>query len=138
MTKLLIFDLNGVLINKKGKNIKKLDNADIMIDYAFNNYNVGIWSSARKDTVNNILNEIFRKEQINNLLFIWSQEDCVPIKNTKNNYYPLFTKPLNKVWNKYIDYNESNTIIIDDTVEKLKNYENNHLTPNIFLKNIIS
>lgn len=133
MPELVIFDLNGVLINKHGKFSKKLEDTDLIINFAFENYDVAVWSSAKLDNINKTLSKILTSEQISKLVFIFSQENCVAVKG-KNKYYPIFTKPLFKVWEIYTEYGVDNTIIVDDSIEKIKGYENNHMLPQDFLK----
>jgi hypothetical protein len=137
MSKLIIFDLNGVLISKHGKNSVKLKNADIMLNYAFENYSVAIWSSAKLENVNKTLAKLLSKDQLFKLVFIFSQENCLALKGT-HKYHPNFTKPLCKVWSVFSEYGPDNTLIIDDSIEKIIGYESNHLLPDDFLKIIVN
>lgn len=61
------------------------------------------------------------------LAFLWSQQECDEIPQP-NSYKPLFLKDLHKVWKaKRPVYTPENTIMIDDTEDKLRDHGKNHL-----------
>jgi hypothetical protein len=58
------------------------------------------------------------------LKFVWTQEDCkiIPVKDEIK---PKFKKNLEKVWDLYPQYSANNTVMIDDSPDKLsQNIEN--------------
>lgn len=65
------------------------------------------------------------------LAFIWTQEECdtVEIERIEGEKYvkPLRKKDLTKVWTAFPQYSPQNTIIVDDTREKLAEHNDNHL-----------
>jgi hypothetical protein len=130
--KLLILDLNGVLIHRVISNNINLKSKIVLgkfnillrkgirkfIDKCLAKYNVAIWSSVTKKNINDYIKLIFGDRE-NELIFVWDQTHChaIPRKNT----YPLFIKNLETVWVKFPQYNQNNTIIIDDSPKKMVN-----------------
>lgn len=65
------------------------------------------------------------------LAFIWTQEECDTIEQERPEgakyVKPLRKKDLTKVWTAFPQYSPQNTIIVDDTREKLAEHNDNHL-----------
>lgn len=140
--KLLILDLNNLLIYRtytKKFPVEVFDHVhnattignhytwkrpqlDEFLKFCFKNFEVAVWSSARKRNVDRLCEFIFDPKSRSKLFFEWNQSHCNaktphPIK-TKN--CPLFEKQLKTVWKAYPQYNESNTVILDDSYLKMK------------------
>ena len=146
---LLILDVNGILIHREYQ--KNLDLAPPkgayregnffvwlrpglkdFLDYCFTNFEVAVWSSAAKHNLDPLVKEVFGK-YYTRLVFVADQDYCQKVppakanSRTTTNYKspkPLFLKNLDKVWafsrlkNRY---NATNTLIIDDSDEKMVN-----------------
>lgn len=142
--KLVILDLNGVLIHRERRDGTSLppppgaqqlsrfnvwvhpDATTILDSLATQGFDIAIWSSVRSENVKEIL-PLFNWDA-SRYRFIWTQEDCVvngehPLKPG----VPNFTKPLSKVWKCFPEYNASNTVIVDDSDVKIEGFEKNHL-----------
>lgn len=143
--KLVVLDMNGLLVEtfhpaenrpndpppdgKVGNNkfVYKRPFCDQFIEFCFQNFVVGIWSSAQQQNVDKLVDFIFGdlKEK---LLFCWYQTDCTDtgLRLPENRRKPLFLKELSKLWNKgkpdvpweQGQYGPSNTLLIDDTPYK--------------------
>jgi len=85
-----------------------------------------------------ILDRVVTTMQRANLKFIMDQSDCTIIENTgpvtrnKNRFKPDFRNPLSRIWesSRYNPsglYDESNTLMLDDSIEKLVGFEMNTL-----------
>jgi hypothetical protein len=127
---LVIFDLNGVLIYRKyarGEFVSNfpdgafvLDNhliwirpgLDELFDYAFEHFEVAVWSSMQEINVNKILPYLFKERK---LYFAWSQKHCWYIPKTDTR-----TKVLENVWDVHLNFNNDNTLIIDDSKDKCR------------------
>lgn len=86
-------------------------------------YEVAIWSSAKSFNVQQLLSAIIPNMQ-KDLLFVWGQAECVAVPTDEK--YPdgkpvmLFTKPAERIWRLYPQY-EGKTVIIDDSPQKVRN-----------------
>lgn len=127
--KLLILDLNGVLFNRYPvgdgrrirKEIQKRPGCDEFLDFCFGNFEVGAWSCCRKETLEL---DVFGTHQ-KDLLFVnhsvhstslWPRHSVVSPNK------PLFLKQLTRLWSQFdrVDYNATNTILLDNHVEKFE------------------
>ncbi|GAB2270138.1 hypothetical protein Dimus_005046 [Dionaea muscipula] len=139
--KLLILDLNGLLVDIvvsfsekftpdttiSGKGVFKRPFCDQFLKFCFERFDVGVWSSRTRKNVEMVVSFLMGscKEK---LLFCWDQSHC-----TETGYYtiqnknkPLVLKELKKLWSKQVpdlpwemgDYNESNTLLLDDSPYK--------------------
>lgn len=108
--KLVILDLNNTLFHKKTYR----PFLDEFLDELFNHYCVAIWSNLSR---RKIINETDKLGITNDLEFIF---DYKRRRNGK--------KCLKKVWNNYPQWDETNTIIIDDSSRKIRNSQrDNHI-----------
>jgi len=132
--KLLVLDLNGLLIDRTFvKEYKKQDNTatptkigaffvwkrphlDTFIDYILQNFNVSVWSSAKINNVQNLVDFIFEDRQ-KELIFMWDQSKC--IAEHRDDTHPLFLKPIDKILEVFPEYKDR-ILFIDDSPEKLK------------------
>lgn len=94
----------------------KRPNLDQFIDHCFTNFTVAVWSSAQKQTVDNLVEFVFGNRKTE-LLFVWDQTKCETVETGKKK--PLFKKQLVEVWKEYPDYDKSNTFLMDDSPEKV-------------------
>ncbi|KAJ7956485.1 NLI interacting factor-like phosphatase [Quillaja saponaria] len=139
--KLLILDVNGLLADFV-PNVPEEHKADIMISqkavfkrpfcddflqFCFDRFNVGVWSSRTKRNVDIAIKFLMGKSR-SKLLFCWDQSHCTKtrFKTIENIDKPLVLKELKTLWEqrkpglpwKKGDYNESNTLLLDDSPYK--------------------
>lgn len=86
------------------------------LDYAFDNFNVSIWTAASKDYAKFIMNNIILIKPSRKLdYFFWDKHCKISKKYGKN-----FSKNLKILWKKYDkgrglkNYRKDNTLILDD------------------------
>ncbi|KAL9249178.1 hypothetical protein AKJ16_DCAP01043 [Drosera capensis] len=139
--KLLILDINGLLVDIvptlseeftpdttiSGKAVFKRPHCDDFLQFCFEKFEVGIWSSRTRKNVELVIDFLLgpNKEK---LLFCWDQSHCTETGyNTIHNQdKPLLLKEIRKLWTKQGqdlpwergDYNESNTLLLDDSPYK--------------------
>ena len=89
-------------------------------DDLFNRYEVAVWSSCKRENLNLLLDFLFGDYK-DKLLFAWDQSECVIDGNSvKRPNQPNLTKPLSKVWERFLAYGPHNTKIVDDSMEKIR------------------
>ncbi|XP_043704329.1 eukaryotic translation initiation factor 5B-like isoform X2 [Telopea speciosissima] len=139
--KLLILDLNGLLADivsdaPKGfkadkkiarKSLFKRKHCDEFLKFCFERFDVGVWSSRHKKNVDGVV-DFLMKDMKHKLLFCWDQSHCTNtgFKTIENKHKPLVLKELKKLWDKHDpnlpwekgDYNESNSLLVDDSPYK--------------------
>uniref|UniRef100_A0A804P7X9 FCP1 homology domain-containing protein n=1 Tax=Zea mays TaxID=4577 RepID=A0A804P7X9_MAIZE len=139
--KLLILDLNGLLvdINEDYHNAHMADAkvrrklvfrrpyCDDFLNFCALNFELGIWSSRKKENVDSVVN-IVMSEFKPHLLFCWDMSKCTFTghKTLENKHKPLVLKELRKLWNveeqdlpwEVGDYSPSNTLLVDDSPYK--------------------
>ncbi|CAD6214561.1 unnamed protein product [Miscanthus lutarioriparius] len=139
--KLLILDLNGLLvdINEDYHNAHMADAkvrrklvfrrpyCDDFLNFCALNFELGIWSSRKKENVDSLVN-IVMSEFKPCLLFCWDLSKCTFTghKTLENKHKPLVLKELRKLWNmeepdlpwEEGDYSPSNTLLVDDSPYK--------------------
>lgn len=98
------------------------------IDFCFENFEVAVWTAAQSEYAEKVVDLVFgdNKER---LLFLWSRKSCQEIFVS---YYPymIMTKPLCFVWEKYMQFDESNTVIVDDNPDTCIENEDNAIVIN--------
>lgn len=138
MKKLLIFDLNKVLIckNKHRRTSFFLrPNVQNFITEMMSLYEIAVWTSGKKETMDKAMNQIFGN-QMNVLLFYWTQNDCTILRKKKSSrpqqqeeenqlevvrgegkkekkpesISNSFKKDLGRVWERFPQYNRHNTV----------------------------
>ncbi|CAN6203911.1 unnamed protein product [Urochloa humidicola] len=139
--KLLILDLNGLLadINQdfhsahrahgkvRGKLVFRRPYSDDFLRFCFQNFELGIWSSRKRENVDSVVN-ILMKDLKKYLLFCWDMSYCTVTgcNTVDNNHKPLVLKELKKLWNKEEptlpwelgEFSPSNTLLVDDSPYK--------------------
>lgn len=132
---LIILDLNGILCHRIRDKDGEIGNPyrDSIANIAMtpiisrpalpeflkmldDHFCLAVWTSAKAKTANKLLKVLFPDTIREKLLFVWSQSQCKSIRTNSNN--TLFQKPLQSVFQKYPLWNESNTILVDDSPEK--------------------
>ncbi|KAG0608946.1 hypothetical protein M758_8G145700 [Ceratodon purpureus] len=137
--KLLILDVNGLLVarySKVDRNIIpqgtkhavvaktfmfKRPFCGSFLNFCFENFHVGVWSSMMEANVRKSLDYICKGMQ-HKFMFVMHQGDCTNtgLRNPQKKKSPLFLKELAKVWSRFPhgQFNETNTLLIDDTPYK--------------------
>ncbi|KAL7094636.1 hypothetical protein ACP275_11G116300 [Erythranthe tilingii] len=139
--KLLVLDLNGLLADilmpppKHRKGDAQISGRAIFtrpycrdfLEFCFQNFDVGIWSSRAKGIVDKVVNYLLGDLQ-SKLKFCWDMSRCTQtgLKTLDNKHKPLVCKELRRIWeldNPFLrwksgDYNESNTLLLDDSPYK--------------------
>ncbi|KAK7340662.1 hypothetical protein VNO77_21371 [Canavalia gladiata] len=139
--KLIVLDVNGLLADV-GSSPPKYHKADATIrrraifkrpfyleflNFCFEKFEVGVWSSRTKKNVNSIIDYLMG-DMRQRLLFCWDLSHCTEtsFKTLENKHKPLIFKDLRKIWEKHDPnlpwekgyYNESNTLLLDDSPYK--------------------
>jgi hypothetical protein len=142
---LLILDLNGILCHRIRKSKERIETANRTIEYrpidahvaqtpviarphlhAFlqhwqsSNVCLALWTSAKRKTVHALLEQL--QIPVSTFLFVWGQDQCLATHDDlsmNNNASPLFQKDLQKVWIQYPLWNRHNTLLMDDSMEKI-------------------
>lgn len=133
----IVLDLDGTLIATDANNnpCPRPFLYDFLI-FCFENFkSVSIWTAANFEWLNVIMKEIlepFLRNTGHKFRFTWTHEMCdkryeklvfTPYHTDSYNF--VYVKSLKKAWNKYLDMNKGNTIIIDDNIySSLDNLEN--------------
>ncbi|XWS41006.1 hypothetical protein CRYUN_Cryun17cG0044000 [Craigia yunnanensis] len=139
--KLLVLDLNGLLVdivyrppknytadaNIAGRAIFKRSFCDDFLRFCSERFEVGIWSSRKMETLERFI-DFLMGDMKHKLLFCWDSSYCTATRfiTPGHRYKPLVFKELRKIWGKHdLDlpwekgyYNESNTLLIDDSPYK--------------------
>ena len=91
------------------------------LDHILKDHYVAVWSSAKAYNVDQMLDVLFTPNQRRELLFVWAQEECTahatPV-DSKHKGRPVFLKDLRKVWESRPEFDETNTFLIDNSIEK--------------------
>ncbi|KAL9235667.1 hypothetical protein vseg_010409 [Gypsophila vaccaria] len=139
--KLLVFNLNGVLIHRDfkgrkasfpkdrcpdaaygGQVVYKRPFLDKFLKFCLERFEVGIWSSAQTQNTEGVVDSVLQKFE-SQFLFVWDQNQCSDYgyKSLENRKKPLFFKELTKLWSSLADrssrgrqFSESNTLLIDN------------------------
>ncbi len=138
---LLILDMNNVLVFRCNQHFQTKDYPHLVkynhlasllggrfltwqrpyltefLDFCFANYTVAVWSSARAENVDDLVDFVFGKSRTS-LLFVWNQSQC-KVMDPPGGWKPQFRKQLSHVWAAFPDYNETNTVMIDDSIDKM-------------------
>jgi hypothetical protein len=140
MKKLLIFDLNKVLICKnKHRRTSFFLRPNVLnfVTEMMEIYEIAVWTSGKKETMDKAMTQIFGNK-MNILLFYWTQNDCTILKTKKSSRSQhqqqeeivsemvpqergkakkkqesisnIFKKDLGRVWERFPQYNRHNTV----------------------------
>jgi len=142
--KLLIFDINNVLIYRSKFGCSVFNLRPHCRDFLLSmndRFSLAIWTSMKKKTAKQVINIILGELPSITFKFIWYQPKCIIMRDKADHRInsdltevdtsirtdigldqkPMFLKDLSIVWKEYTYYNDSNTIIVDDSVEKCSN-----------------
>ncbi|KAM7279823.1 hypothetical protein ACFE04_006957 [Oxalis oulophora] len=139
--KLLVLDINGILVDilqgsckgsksdfrLSGKKAIKRPHCDDFLHFIFDRFYIGVWSSRTKKNVNIAVDKLMGDFK-HKLLFKWDQSHCTTtkFKTIEVKHKLLVLKELKKLWGERDhglpwnkgDFNESNTLLIDDSPYK--------------------
>ncbi|WJX67461.1 hypothetical protein P8452_51926 [Trifolium repens] len=142
--KLLILDVNGLLADCvsdvpngyyqpepdfwiRRRKVYKRPYCDSFLQFCFDKFHVGVWSSRTKCNVDEVIKCLMGKSA-SRLLFCWNQSHCTTTKfsTVENKDKPLVLKELRKLWEKLEpglpwekgEFHESNTLLLDDSPYK--------------------
>ncbi|CAJ2648592.1 unnamed protein product [Trifolium pratense] len=142
--KLLILDVNGLLADcvsdvpngyyqpephfwVRRRKVYKRPFCDSFLQFCFDKFHVGVWSSRAKCNVDEVIKCLMGKSA-SRLLFCWNQSHCTTTKfsTVENKDKPLVLKELRKLWDKLEpglpwekgEFHESNTLLLDDSPYK--------------------
>ncbi|KAK9996265.1 hypothetical protein SO802_020951 [Lithocarpus litseifolius] len=154
--KLLILDVNGLLLDivpyaPSGyisdaiismKPVFKRPFCDGFLQFCFDRFVVGVWSSRTKRNMDRLIDFLLGDSK-HKLVFCWDQSHCTStgFNTIENREKPLLLKELRKLWEKLEpnlpwekgDYNEANTLLLDDSPYKaLANPVNTAIFPHTY------
>ncbi|KAL7101049.1 hypothetical protein ACP275_08G032100 [Erythranthe tilingii] len=139
--KLIVLDVNGLLANIVmpapkdirgdthilGRAIFKRPFCDDFLKFCFQNFDVGVWSSRSKRIIDRVVDYLLGDLR-DQLLFCWDMDHSTQtgFKTLENIHKPLVCKELRRIWEnddsdvrwKKGDYDESNTLLLDDSPYK--------------------
>lgn len=136
-SRLLVLDLNGIFTHRTYDKRKEIDDVtatrlgNFMVwsrphtheffTFIFEHFEVGIWSSVTRQNIEPLAKLVFGKF-FNDLLFIADQEFCQAIPSDDHGAAkPIFLKNLDDLWVSFPQFNRFNTLIVDDSDEKMVN-----------------
>ncbi|XP_019173772.1 PREDICTED: uncharacterized protein LOC109169343 [Ipomoea nil] len=117
--KLLIFDLNGVLVLTVYRKMPmRRPFYKEFLKFCSRHFTLAVWSS--KQNINGICRKLLSDVEGLSFLFQWNQSYCsISTEGVKGNpKKKIMFKDLNKVWEEYKEFNPSNTVLIDDSQYK--------------------
>ncbi|KAL3719284.1 hypothetical protein ACJRO7_004268 [Eucalyptus globulus] len=139
--KLLILDINGLLadivspppkdykadINIARRAVFKRPFCIDFLKFCFERFDVGIWSSRNKKNVERVVDYLLG-DMKHKLLFCWDLSHCTAtrFRTLENKHKALVFKEVRRLWEKHEsslpwqkgDYDESNTLLLDDSPYK--------------------
>lgn len=142
---LLILDINGILcvrsrdqadLEKLRPSIGQIAQTPIIprpdlfdfLRFLDANFCLAIWTSAKSKTARKLVSALVPKDIERKFLFVWAQHNCTAETATEGT---VFKKDLQKVWAMYPLWNETNTVIVDDSPQKCDRPENSLHPPSL-------
>ncbi|KAE8678358.1 hypothetical protein F3Y22_tig00111427pilonHSYRG00579 [Hibiscus syriacus] len=123
--KLLIFDLNGVLVYIPRLSTDVVLRTGLFEFICVDNFVVALWSSKMSHNIDRVLKKLPLFSE--HFIFVWDQAKYKTYDNV------TYCKDLNDVWNACLDFNELNTLLVDDSAEKMiYNPKYNYICPHTF------
>ncbi|RSL87458.1 hypothetical protein CDV31_016248 [Fusarium ambrosium] len=132
---LIVMDLNGTLLHRPNKrrpfHFVERPHAKAFLSYCLDTFHVAIWSSARPDNVNKMVDQLLTPEQRERCLLVWGRDTfglCQADYDAKVQVY----KRLTSVWSDLRivaahpavetggKWDQTNTILVDDSLEKAR------------------
>ena len=125
---LIIIDLNGTVLFRPSRNTPtyfiRRPKVEGFFEYLLANHEVMVWSSARPANVERMCDRLFAPEQRKQLVAIWGRDTLGLSSEQYSNKVQVY-KRLHQIWQKPelakvkgIEWNQSNTLLIDDSLEK--------------------
>jgi hypothetical protein len=131
MKHLLIFDLNGIFLDRERDDVQKKPDFTVgrfkcykrpgikrFLKWVHHHFDVAVWSSTMPHNTIPIVQNIWGKK-MKDLKFVFSQNQCT--HGGMMGDKPALLKDLERVWTIFPWYNESNTLLIDDSPYKVIN-----------------
>lgn len=152
---LLILDMNGILCTRVRKREVTLEEGESfrpfvgnvantpiiprtdlrrLLTFLDSHFTLAVWTSAQQRTAEELVQLLFPPEVNDRLLFVWGQNRCNAV-HTNKTYSDkgkkfLFMKNIIKVWDSYPLWNSHNSLLMDDSPEKIpEELRNNSIHP---------
>ncbi|KAJ4250578.1 hypothetical protein NW762_011837 [Fusarium torreyae] len=132
---LIVMDLNGTLLYRPNKkrpfNFVERPHAKSFLNYCLDTFYVAIWSSARPENVSKMVDNLLTPEQRERCLLVWGRDSFGLSKADYDTKVQVY-KRLTTVWSnprvlsshpqahKGGHWDQSNTILVDDSFEKAR------------------
>lgn len=142
---LVVIDLNGTMLfrpsRKNPHQFVARPNAKRFLSYCIETFNVVIWSSARPANVKTMCEKLLTKQQLDSVVAIWGR-DKFGLTSEDYNKRTQCYKRLTRLWGDpkiaaaHPDgepWNQGNTVLIDDSMEKARSEPYNAITLPEFL-----
>lgn len=131
---LVIIDLNGTLVLRLNKKARFIERPNVLkfMDYLLEHHSVMIWTSSTSQNVKTILDNLLTTEKCAKLEGVWARDTLRLTKEQFVNKVQVY-KQLSWVWESNINtsaspkWDQTNTVLIDDTVAKAKSEPHNLL-----------
>ena len=95
--------------------------------FVFAHFDLAVWTSAARHNAASLVSLVFGEDEPR-LKFVYDQSRCEAIATGDKK--PLFRKDLAAVWSNFPAYNQTNTILVDDSDAKaLRNPSGCHFNP---------
>jgi NLI interacting factor-like phosphatase len=133
---LLVLDLNGILCHRIRKNkdpstngfrraccfiaetpVIPRPNVEDFLTFLDEHFCLAVWTSAKKKTAKQLVQQLFPPQISQRLLFVWAQNRCTATMGESEDD-PLFVKQIDRVWKEYPLWNPYNTLLLDDSPDK--------------------
>ncbi|KAM0343296.1 hypothetical protein ACHAPU_008746 [Fusarium lateritium] len=140
---LIVMDLNGTLLHRPNKrrpfHFTERPHATTFLSYLLETFHVAIWSSARPENVNKMVEQLLTPEQVGQCLVVWGR-DSFGLSGEDYNSKVQVYKRLTTIWtnprvmaahpqaHKGGLWDQTNTILVDDSFEKGRSEPFNMLT----------
>jgi len=154
---LLVLDLNGLLVIRKRRPNMTMEDFKMLgkeggpvkisefffawrrphalefVEFLFENFEIAVWSSARKHNVEDILQIAMTKVHQGKLVDVLHQSDCIQAgthPHEDKSDRACFVKQLDVLWKRHPRFSGQNTLLIDDSLYKVVlNPENTAIHP---------
>lgn len=129
---LIILDLNETLVTRKKETVHLRPHLNKFLQYAFENFEVMVWSSAQPYNVEKMIKKAFHPAMIENLRAIWAR-DRFGLSAKQYNQKVVTYKNLEKVWDAVegpepgVKWGITNTVLVDDSAIKARYQPYNHI-----------
>ena len=140
---LVVIDLNGTLLHRPNKkrpfNFVERPHAKTFLTYCIETFHVAIWSSARPENVDKMVEKLLTPEQRAQCLVVWGRDSFALSADDYNTKVQVY-KRLTTIWTnprvmeahprayKGGLWDQTNTILVDDSFEKGRSEPFNILT----------